>query len=129
MLVELATESNGEVARSSAGDCTGGVQGLASVIGTPPLADFHILEAGLNAVEGRGSQGRLSTGGGKKKKDTFERIFILRNLLGAVGIIHQVTHCNKRVTESFRGRDPFVGIKAEHALQEVYKLSSVGFLS
>lgn len=53
---------------------------------------------------------------------------MLRNLLGAVGIIHQVTHGNKRVTESFSGRDPFVGVQAEHALQEVYKLSSVGLL-
>lgn len=57
MLVELATESNSEVACSSAGDCTGGVQRLASVVGTPPLADFHILEAGLHTAEGRGLQG------------------------------------------------------------------------
>lgn len=55
--------------------------------------------------------------------------FILRNLLGAVGIIHQVTHCNKRVTKSFSGRDPFVSVQAEHAFQEVYKLSSICLLS
>lgn len=54
--------------------------------------------------------------------------FHVRNLLGAVGIIHQVTHCNKRVAESFSGRDPLVGVQAEHALQKVYKLSSVGLL-
>lgn len=59
MLVELATESNSEVARSSAGDCTGGVQRLASVVGSPPLADFHILEAGLHTAgeEGWGEGG------------------------------------------------------------------------
>lgn len=45
-----------------------------------------------------------------------------------MGIVHQVAHCDKRVAESFRGRDPFVGVQAEHALQEVYKLSSVGLL-
>lgn len=59
MLVELATESNSEVSRSSAGDCTGGVQRLASVVGSPPLADFHILEAGLYTAgeEGWGGGG------------------------------------------------------------------------
>lgn len=51
MLVKLATESNSEVARSSAGDCTGGIQGFAAVVGAPPLADLHVLEAGLHTRE------------------------------------------------------------------------------
>lgn len=65
-----------------------------------------------------------------KRKKTHSRRghFLLRNLLGAVWIIHQVTHGNKRVAESFGGRDSFVGVEAEHALQEVYKLPSVGLL-
>ena len=45
MLVELATEGNGEVARCSTGDGTGGVQGFATVVGAPALADLHVLEA------------------------------------------------------------------------------------
>lgn len=32
------------------------------------------------------------------------------------------------MSEGFSGRDPFVGVQAEHALQEVYELSSVGLL-
>lgn len=48
MLVELATKCDSEVA-SSTGDCTGRVQGLATVIGAPSLTDLHILEAGLDA--------------------------------------------------------------------------------
>lgn len=51
MLVELATESNSEVACSSAGNCTGGVQGFAAVVGAPPLADLHVLEAGFHTRE------------------------------------------------------------------------------
>lgn len=51
MLVELATESNSEVARSSTGDCTGGIQGFAAVVGAPPLADLHVLETGLHTRE------------------------------------------------------------------------------
>lgn len=47
MLVKLATECDSEIA-SSTGDCTGGVQGLATVIGAPALADLHVLEAGLH---------------------------------------------------------------------------------
>lgn len=49
MLVKLATESNCEVARCSAGNCIGGVQGFATVIGAPAFADLHILEARLHA--------------------------------------------------------------------------------
>lgn len=54
MLVELATEGNSQIARSSTGDCTGGVQGFATVIGTPALTDLHVLEARLHTggVEG-----------------------------------------------------------------------------
>lgn len=48
MLVKLTTKCDSEVA-SSTGDCTGGVQGLATVVGAPSLADLHILEAGLHA--------------------------------------------------------------------------------
>lgn len=48
MLVKLATKRDREVA-SSAGDCAGRVQGLATVIGAPALADLHVLEAGLHA--------------------------------------------------------------------------------
>lgn len=44
-------------------------------------------------------------------------------------IIYEVTHCHKRVTQSFRGCDPLVGIQAEHTLQQVDKLSSISFLS
>ncbi len=53
----------------------------------------------------------------------------IKDLLGAVGIIHEVAHCDKGVTQSFCRRDPFVGIQTEHPLQEVYKLSSISFLS
>lgn len=53
----------------------------------------------------------------------------MTHLLGAVGIIHEVTHCDKGMTQSFCGCDPFVGIQTEHTLQEVYKLSSISFLS
>lgn len=52
MLVKLATEGDGEVAGSTR-DCTGGVQGLAAVVGAPSLADLHILEARLDAGVGR----------------------------------------------------------------------------
>lgn len=51
------------------------------------------------------------------------------HLLGAVRIIYEVTHCDKRVTQSFCGCDPLVGIQAEHTLQEVNELSSISFLS
>lgn len=51
MLVELATEGNSEVARCSAGDRTGGVQGFATIIGAPTLTDLHVLEAGLHTGE------------------------------------------------------------------------------
>lgn len=53
----------------------------------------------------------------------------MTHLLRAVGIIHKVTHCDKRVTQSFCGCDPFVCIQTEHTLQEVYKLPSISFLS
>lgn len=53
----------------------------------------------------------------------------MTHLLGAVRIIHEVTHCDKGVTQSFCGCDPFVGIQTQHTLQEVYKLSSISFLS
>lgn len=58
MLVKLATECDSEVA-SSAGDCTGGVQGLAAVVGAASLADLHILEARLHARVDRVSAFRL----------------------------------------------------------------------
>lgn len=51
------------------------------------------------------------------------------HLLRAVGIIHEVAHCDKRVAEGFCRCDSFVCIQAEHPLQEVYKLSSIGLLS
>lgn len=51
MLVELAAEGNSEVARSSTGDCTVGVQGFATVIRAPALADLHVLKAGLYTKE------------------------------------------------------------------------------
>lgn len=51
MLVELATERNSQVACSSTGDRTGGIQGFATIIGAPALADFHVLEAGLYTGE------------------------------------------------------------------------------
>lgn len=51
MLVELATEGNGEVARCSAGHCAGGVQGFATIVGAPALTDLHVLEAGLHTGE------------------------------------------------------------------------------
>lgn len=53
----------------------------------------------------------------------------ITHLLGAVGIVHEVAHCDKGVTQSFCGCDPFVGVQTEHPLQEVYKLSSISFLS
>lgn len=53
MLVELATEGNSEVSRCSARDCIGGVQGFATVIGAPALADLHVLETRLHAGEDR----------------------------------------------------------------------------
>lgn len=52
-----------------------------------------------------------------------------RHLLGAMGIIHKVAHGDKGVTKSFCGSDSFVCVQAEHPLQQVYKLSSVSFLS
>lgn len=58
MLVKLATECDSEVAGST-GDRTGGVQGLAAVVGAAPLADLHILEARLHARVDRGSAFRL----------------------------------------------------------------------
>lgn len=51
MLVELATEGNSEVACCSTGDCIGRVQRFATVIGTPALADLHVLEARLHTGE------------------------------------------------------------------------------
>lgn len=51
MLVELATEGNSEVARCSAGDCIGGVQRFATVIGASALADLHVMEARLHTGE------------------------------------------------------------------------------
>ncbi len=51
MLVELATEGNSEVARCSAGDCIGRVQGFVAIVGAPALADLHVLEAGLHTGE------------------------------------------------------------------------------
>ena len=51
------------------------------------------------------------------------------HLLRAVGIIHKVAHCDEGVTQSFGWCDPFVGIQTEHTFQEVYKLSSISFLS
>lgn len=50
-------------------------------------------------------------------------------LLGTVGIINKVTQCDKGVSQSFCRRDPFIGIQAKHPFQEVYKLSSISFLS
>lgn len=46
-----------------------------------------------------------------------------------MGIIHKVAHGDKGVTKSFCGSDSFVCVQAEHPLQQVYKLSSVSFLS
>lgn len=66
MLVELATEGNSEVARSSTGDCTGGVQGFATIVGAPALADLHVLEAGLHTGEDGVFQ-RLHSNKDKKK--------------------------------------------------------------
>lgn len=43
-------------------------------------------------------------------------------------IIHKVTHGDEGVTQSFCGSDSFVCVQAEHPLQQVYELSSVGFL-
>lgn len=51
MLVKLATEGHGEVARCSTGDCIGRVEGLAAVVGAPALADLHVLEARLHTGE------------------------------------------------------------------------------
>lgn len=50
MLVELATEGNSEVACCSTGDCVCGVQGFATIVGAPALADLHVLEAGLHTA-------------------------------------------------------------------------------
>lgn len=46
-----------------------------------------------------------------------------------MGIIHKVTHGDKGVTQSFCGIDALVCVQAEHPLQQIYKLSPVGFLS
>lgn len=46
-----------------------------------------------------------------------------------MGIIHEVAHRDKGVTQSFCRCDPFVSIQTKHSLQEVYKLSPVSFLS
>lgn len=51
MLVELATEGNSEVACCSTGDCIGGVEGFATIVGAPALADLHVLEAGLHTAQ------------------------------------------------------------------------------
>lgn len=57
MLVELATEGNSEVACCSTGDCIGGVQRFATIVGAPALADLHVLEAGLHTGEDGAVQG------------------------------------------------------------------------
>lgn len=55
MLVELATEGDGQVAGGS-GDGVSSKQGLATVIGaTPALTDLHVLET------------RFDTGGGRQE--------------------------------------------------------------
>lgn len=84
MLVELATECDCEVA-SRTGDCTGGVQGLATVVGAPPLADLHILEAGLHTRVERVSAIHL-----KSETNTRSRPSLGDDchLLGAMRIIH-----------------------------------------
>lgn len=46
-----------------------------------------------------------------------------------MGVIHKVAHCDEGVTQSFCRCDPFVSIQTEHPLQEIYKLSSISFLS
>lgn len=48
VLVELTAEGDGEVARCSAGDCTGGIEGFAALVGAPALAYLHVLEARLH---------------------------------------------------------------------------------
>lgn len=54
MLIELATEGNGEVARCGAGDRVSRIQRFAAIIGrTPALADLHVLEARLHTGEER----------------------------------------------------------------------------
>lgn len=52
----------------------------------------------------------------------------MNDLLGAMGVIDKVTHCDEGVTKSFGGCDSFVCIQTEHALQQVYKLPSISFL-
>lgn len=124
MLVKLATECDSEVAGST-GDCTGGVQGLAAVVGAPSLADLHILEARLHA--------RVDSVSFSFKAETNAHSRIAsgdyRHLLGAMRIIHKVTHGDKGVAQSFCGSDSFICVQTEHPLQQVYELSSVGFLS
>ena len=86
MLVELATESNCEVACCSAGNCIGGVQGFATVIGAPAFADLHILEARLDTgEEWAGAFWKLV------KINTYQTdkyLSIITLLLGTVRIIH-----------------------------------------
>lgn len=125
MLVKLATECDSEVA-SSTGNCTGGVQGLVTVIGAPSLADLHILEAGLHAEGDKVSAIHL-----KLETNTHSRSTSGDDchLLGAMRIIHKVTHGDKGVTQSFCGSDSFVCVQAKHPLEQVYKFSSVSFLS
>lgn len=48
VLVKLTAEGDCEVARCGAGDCTGGIQGFAALIGAPALAYLHVLEARLH---------------------------------------------------------------------------------
>lgn len=48
MLVELATEGNGEVSCCSARNGIGGIQRFATVIGAAALTDLHVLEARLH---------------------------------------------------------------------------------
>lgn len=62
-------------------------------------------------------------------KRAFEQHLLVAHLLGAVGIIHEVAHCDEGVTQSFCGCDPFVGVQTQHPLQEVDKLPSISFLS
>lgn len=49
--------------------------------------------------------------------------------LGAVRVIHEVAHRDEGVTQGFCRRDPLLSVQTEHPLQQIYELSSVGFLS
>lgn len=125
MLVKLATECDSEIA-SSTGDRTGGVEGLATVIGAPSLADLHVLEAGLHTGVDRVSAIHLTLETHTRSGSSSEGDC---HVLGTVRIIHKVTHGHKGVTQSFRGSDSLVCVQAEHPLQQVNELSSVSFLS